>query len=87
MVTNTYSTIKEYTFFLGMHGMLANIDPSLNYKARFFKYQRTNILQDIFYEFNAIKSRVSYLAINKEESMLWKFKYTLQIQRQHHDGK
>lgn len=82
-----YPIIKEYTFFLGMHGMLANIGPSLSHKARFIKYQRTSILQATFYKFKVVKSRVSNLEVGEEESLVWKFKYTLQIQRQCHDRK
>lgn len=65
MVMVMCPTIKEYTFFAGIHGLLANTDPSLNLRARFIQYQRTNVLQAMF-QFCAMKSTVGNLGVKKK---------------------
>ena len=40
-----YPIIREHTFFLRMHETFANIDPLLNHKARFNKFQVAGIIQ------------------------------------------
>lgn len=58
-----YPTVREYAFFLGVRGTFADTDPSVSHKARFNKYSITNILQDTFYEFNAIECKGNNLLL------------------------
>lgn len=60
-LTNVYRTIHstKYTFFPVVHGPFCRIDYMLNHKTDLNEFERTEIIQSIFFDQDGIKSEIN----------------------------
>ena len=50
----------EYTFFLSAHGTFSRIDHILGHKSALNKYKKTEVIQCIFSDHNAMKLEINH---------------------------
>ena len=51
---------EEYTFFSSAHGTFSRIDLILGHKSNLIKFNKTEIIQNIFSDHNAVRLDIHY---------------------------
>ena len=61
----------DYTFFSSAHGTFSRIDHILGHKSSLSKFKKTEIISNIFYDNNTMRSEINY----KEKNVKKKTKH------------